>query len=195
MITNQNQITPIESEVRENLGRVAYLFFKNNDFHRVIDLLCMSQMLVNAIKGKILIGIGFKKEYSYMVTPAAKALEGSLLSIAIYKGMITKDDIDKGVSIGKIYDNLNGKQALAKSFVLKDKDRRSVDKIYSDWYAYRNKVLHYDEDHFVNNHTDAEEIIKSIYETIRLAYKIFVGAPDVDLEKVINMAKILQPRI
>jgi len=180
-ITNTPRSTPSVEMVKKSIGIATFSFlYANPKFSRCINLLIKSQDLVNQFKGKIFIISSMlgKTEYSYIVAPAAKALEGILLLIALTKGMIKQLNIDNGVPIGGIYDNLNGKPALAKNFVLKGKDKRLVDSIYYDWGRYRNKVLHYDEDFFINSPKEAERCVNEIYETIKLAYQIFIGNPN-----------------
>jgi hypothetical protein len=176
----QNQQQPIEYIIKHRIGKMTYMFLDQTPrFRKTLDLLYTSQMLINNLKGKILISTFVRKrEYSYIIAPAAKALEGALLAMAFFKEMISDEDLDKGISIGKIYDNINGKPAKAKAYVLKPKDTRIVDSIYGDWSRFRNKTLHYDEDYFVNTINEAEEIVKDINRTIRTAYQIFVGSPD-----------------
>lgn len=179
---------PIGDIIKHQIGYSTYNFLKNDiQFSKTIDLLYISQVLINGLKGKIVFSMPFKREYSYIVTPAAKALEGVLLAIALHRNIISQQDIDKGISIGKIYDNLNNNPALAKNFVLKTKDIRVVDAIYGDWTKFRNKVLHYDEDYFIYSIQEAEETVKDIYKTISLTYQIFIGEPI----KTLNLDYIL----
>lgn len=175
-------IESIPTTIQKQIGSSTYLFLKSDiSFSRTIDLLTMSQMLINNLKDKIFLRFALKREFSYVVAPAAKALEGALLLIALRKGAINQSSIDMGISIGKLYDDLGGKPAIMKQFILKQKDSRLVDKIYGDWTRYRNKVLHYDEDYFVNSYVEAEEIVKDIYKTIKLAYQVFIGPTSLPL--------------
>jgi len=197
-MNNNPSSDPIGDIIKRQIGHSTYYFLKGNgQFSRTIDLLYISQMLINNLKGKLIISMPFKREYSYIVTPAAKALEGVLLAIALHKGMILQQDIDKGVSIGKIYDGLQGKPALAKKFVLKPKDIRVVDTIYGDWTIVRNKVLHYDEDFFIDSIVEAEETVKDIYKTIGLAYQIFIGQPNkvLSLGFILSQSARIKPRL
>lgn len=166
----------VKDQVKSKIGDLTFLFLENDpQFSRCIDLLATSQMLLGSIEGKVFISIGVKREFSYIVSPASKALEGTLLAIALRRKMITQADIDRGIKIGEIYPD------KAKKFVLKDKEKSTVTYIFSNYQMFRNKVLHFDEDHFVNNVPEAEELIDGIYKTIRLTYQTFVGSPTLKL--------------
>ena len=165
-----------------SIGLETYKYlYQQTQYRRTLDLLMTSQILLNGLKGKILFAdhIKIHREYSYLIAPAAKGFEGALLAIALDKRMITQIDIDNGVQIGNIYADHNGKEAKAKAFVLKPKDKGLVNKIYADWHRFRNKSLHYDQDFFVDNYNEAEKTVNEIYEIIKLAYKIFIGPPDI----------------
>lgn len=171
---------PLIELVEKKLGWELFTFLNQKEiFRNTLDLLITSLSITEGFKGKFYIRpIGYQREFSYVVAPTAKALEGVLLAIAHEKNIISQADLDKGLLIGKIYDNLNGKQAVAKTFVLKEKDKRLVDTIYGNWVRSRNKVLHYDEDFFVKSMTEATKLVDDIIETMRLAFQIFIGPPD-----------------
>ncbi len=171
-----------EKVLSTKIGAKTVLFLKSyKDYKRTIDLLKVSYYLLFEYKKKIFISqYGYRREYSFIISPAAKSLEGILFAIAEYKKMVSEEEMNAGMTIGRLYKD-NKKESIAKSFVLRGKDKNLVDKIYGDWSLYRNKSLHYDENFFINNVKEVGEIFEEICKTIKLACKVFIGDPELKL--------------
>ncbi len=184
-----------EALVKKAIGTSTYAFLSNDQqFDRILGLLVTSQKLINSYKGGklplVMILGSSKSEYSYIVAPAAKALEGALLKIAFKVGAINQTNLSAGVQVGSVYSDLGGKPAIMKSFVLRERDKGVVNSMYGNWTMFRNKTLHYDDNFFVNTRSDAEVIVSDIYRTIKVAYQTFIGKPDYDIN---NLPFIIKP--
>ena len=180
-----------EKILSSKIGSKTVLFLKAyKNYKRTIDLLRTSYYLLWSYKNKITIsGYNYKKEYSFIISSAAKSLEGVLIAIAEYKGMVNEAQIQAGVTIGSLYKD-NKKECHAKQYVLRGRDKNLVDKIYGDWNLYRNKSLHYDDNFFVNSVKEAEEIFDDICKTVRLAFKIFIDEPDLPIKRLFPLVRI-----
>lgn len=178
-------IEEIETKIKKEIGALTYLFLQDQEL-ACLNLLVCSQLLIRRIKGTVseIFPTTRYREYSFIVAPAAKAYEGFLLTIAVYKRAITKEEIDAGsqkAKIGHLYHDSGKNLAPMKSRLLKGINRNKVDRLYNDWDLYRNSVLHFNKDFFVNSLSDAEEIVLEIHKSIKLGYKIFIGEPELRL--------------
>lgn len=180
--------------IRDLIGFKTLYWIEKSE-PKCLDLLICSQSLIGEFKDKQPLKIWKRlflpvflqyekyKEWSFIITPAAKAYEGILIRIMIEKGEIDERELNsKRVSIGRLYqDSYKGKkriEAPAKKYLLRKVDKNGVNKLYTDWDFSRNKVLHFDKNFLVEDFEEAKSIVEAIYGSIRLAYKIFIGEPD-----------------
>lgn len=174
-------------EVKYKVGKNTFYWIKENE-PLCLDLLTCSQYLTRTIRDNpLLVGalrsifyfMDNYKEYSFMVTPAAKAYEGILLKLMVYFNETTDKELEnKHMGVGYFYKNHSKGNALAKKYVKRGKDKDLVNKLATDWELYRNRVLHFDQEFLVKSPSEARKIIENIYDSIKLAYKIFIGKPD-----------------
>lgn len=169
--------------LRQNIGEKILIWLSGNE-PSCIHLLICSEVLLQQYSFwtplfKVFPTLDWYKEYSFVITPSAKAYEGFLIYLMRIKGEISEEDLkNKYLSVSQFYKSNRNGASIASKHLLRGKDKRLIDKLYGDWQLYRNKVLHFDKDFFVTNPEDAKKIVRSIQDSIKTAYKMFVDNPD-----------------
>ncbi|NTW89697.1 MAG: hypothetical protein HGB37_02190 [Candidatus Moranbacteria bacterium] len=114
----------------------------------VIQLLHDSEKLIDTYESALLndrIGMNTYSDYSFLLLPAAKALEGTMKKALIKMGYIKDIELKENpsINVGGIF-NPVGNTNISNNLKDKNRDKSVPHEIYATYQQCRNHILHYD---------------------------------------------------
>lgn len=163
------------------------------------NLLISSQILVRLITDppKEWLTDRWLLDYSFAVYPAAKAFEGFLKDLAVYKKFTFKEGglfktltdnylnrKDPDFAIGRIFD-LNENQKIEASLLDRKRFKHYPKSIQGVWGNVRNKLMHFDRGKPEQIDVgQAISLVSNIHEAIKMAYEGYIGSSSQDLKYI-----------
>ena len=161
-----------EIRLKKKIGHNTYLFI--DKYHRK---LLQDSILMNTIFAAQDVYSRALNDFSIIVFPSAKAMEGYIKKLLLFLKLITEEDLKSNPykSIGRILDGDDIKNRL-----LDKKRDKSIPKLLSaQWDLCRNQIMHFDTGRpdFIKKE-DASTKIENIYEVMKKSFRAFIDNPD-----------------
>jgi len=164
------RIAGYKKELKQKVGDLAYIFLSDHMKTLSVESILLAKHF-DSSKGRDVDIILATKDYSFVVLPVAKALEGYVIKLLVKLGMITKKDLKDNPfqQVGTII-NLD---AFEKAVISK-KFRPVPKELQAEWDRSRNFLLHFDENHRFTL-TEASKKLDDIFQIMKNVAEAYLG--------------------